>query len=115
MNEKSISPSTLIVIGFMLLTIIILFSYNKFFRDSITVEDYNLEQEVIKDYPLAEKLPYSTDDYSVKYMQANTLLIDVYNADLSDVEVISMVQDWVNQQGLNPQSHEYVTLRPKKE
>ncbi len=67
-----------------------------------------MKDELARDYPLAQKLPYSTPDYRVVYSSPMTLEITLKNSNLTSVEVIDEIKSWVTKNGGDVANHKYV-------
>lgn len=68
----------------------------------------NLHQELKDNYPLSSKTPYTTSNYRVIYSAPLTLEITLKNATLSSAQAVAEVKSWVESQGLDPSSHQYL-------
>lgn len=75
-------------------------------NDPRYVQEVN--NEMARDYPLATKVPYETNNYSVVYSLPLTLEITLKNFDLSEDEAIAEVKSWVTKNGGNSAAHKYV-------
>lgn len=109
------------IIGIILaIIVLVLLSRYHFYKNnrnspaSIEIVESGKRKEVLQNYPLEAHLPYQTKDYIVSYMQPRKLIIKIYNPSLNDEIAILQVKDWVKSNGLEPFSHEYITLRPVK-
>lgn len=68
----------------------------------------NMNDELARDYPLAQKLPYNIPSYRLVYSAPMTLEITLKNPNLTSAEVIDEVKSWVTSVGGNADAHKYV-------
>lgn len=64
--------------------------------------------EIQRDYPLANKVPYQAPGFTVLYKSPHTLEITLKEGVEERSEIINAVRDWVKESGLDPDSHTYV-------
>jgi hypothetical protein len=67
----------------------------------------NMKDELARDYPLAQKLPYTTSQYRVVYSAPMTLEITIKNPNLTSQEAIEEIKTWVIKNGGNVEAHKY--------
>lgn len=86
--------------------------YSLNFKTAHQQSDPRYAQEVVseikRDYPLAVKTPYETDNYSVIYSTPLTLEITLKNNNLGPSDIIAEVKAWVTKNGGDPIAHKYV-------
>lgn len=68
----------------------------------------NMKDELAHDYPLAQKLPYTTDSYRVVYSAPMTLEITLKDNNLGPSDAISEIKSWVTKNGGDSTTHKYV-------
>jgi hypothetical protein len=73
--------------------------------------DPRYAQEVVneleRDYPLAAKTPYEEPGFSVVYSAPLTLAITIKNESAARMDIAGTIRDWVEENGLDPDSHSY--------
>lgn len=79
-------------------------------------EDPNLiekmNNELARDYPLAQKLPLKTTNYRVVYSSPLTLEIELLNANTSATDIVNEVKSWVTKNGGDVSIHKFVIANP---
>jgi hypothetical protein len=68
----------------------------------------NMKDELARDYPLAQKLPYNTDAYRVVYSSPLTLEIALKDKSYSKADAISEMKLWVTKSGGDSLAHKYI-------
>lgn len=63
--------------------------------------------EIKRDYPLANKIPYNAPGFTVLYKSPKSLEITLKEGVDERSEIINAVRDWVRENGLDPDSHTY--------
>lgn len=79
-------------------------------EDPLLIQSMN--EELARDYPLAQKLPNSTSFYRVVYSSPMTLEITLKNSNLTSAEVIDEVKSWVEKNGGDVSAHKFVITTP---
>lgn len=69
----------------------------------------NMKDELKRDYPLAQLLPYTTSQYRVVYSAPLTLEIALKNPNLTSEEVIAEIKNWVTKNGGDATIHRFTT------
>jgi len=67
-----------------------------------------IQKKVEEKYPLADTLPYKTQNYSVVYSDELALEIELFNQDLDKNSVIQEIKTWVSSKNIDPETHQYV-------
>lgn len=63
--------------------------------------------EIKRDYPLANKIPYEASGFTILYKSPKHLEITLKVGVEERGEIINAVRDWVKENGLDPDSHTY--------
>lgn len=72
-----------------------------------------LQESVELNYPLALQTPHITSFYEVVYSAPLTLEIQIVEfSTKTREEIISEVKWWVQSEGIDPESHQYITVYP---
>ena len=74
--------------------------------DSLLIQ--NMKDELARDYPLAQKLPYNTDLYRVVYSAPMVLEITIKNPAITPEKAFSEIRAWVTSVGGDANAHKYV-------
>jgi len=64
--------------------------------------------ELARDYPLAQKLPVETPGYRIVYSAPMTLEVSLKKSTITQEEALGYARDWVKEQGMEPSTHKYV-------
>lgn len=64
--------------------------------------------ELARDYPLAQKFPYETPGFRIVYSAPLTLEISLKNKNITDEEAFAYARQYVKDNGLDPSTHKYI-------
>lgn len=71
-----------------------------------------MEEELARDYPLANFTPYETSLYRVVYLAPLVLEITLKNPNLTSEEAIADIRRWVTSKGGDATAHTYTVTTP---
>ncbi|MEI6690760.1 MAG: Ig-like domain-containing protein [bacterium] len=71
-----------------------------------------IQEGVDRDYPLADKLPFTTPTYQVVYISALTLQVELYDETLDQPKITKEINNWIGSEGVDPSTHTLVFKLP---